>query len=359
MVRLVKGAYWDTEIKLAQVLGLDDYPVFTRKPATDVSYIACAQALLAARRADLPAVRHPQQPHGGHGPRVRGGAPRLRVPEAARHGRRAVRRARARDRRRRAACTRRSGAIAISSRISCAGCSRTARTAPSCTRSATRTRRSSAWWRIRSRRCRGRTRRIRVCRSRALLLPDRLNSRGVDLSDREVLGRLTRRIDADRAAATATPGARAITEPADRRRLVGAARDANGGELDEAVRSAAAAWRRWDETPAEERARALERTADLHGGGDRRADLALRARSGEDAARRGGGGSRGGRLLPLLRRARPRGLRRRPRPPRADGRGQLARARRPRRVRLHQPVEFPARDLHRPGERGARWQATR
>ena len=47
MVRLVKGAYWDTEIKRAQVLGLDGYPVFTRKPNTDVSYIACARKLLS------------------------------------------------------------------------------------------------------------------------------------------------------------------------------------------------------------------------------------------------------------------------------------------------------------------------
>jgi len=46
MVRLVKGAYWDTEIKRAQVLGLADFPVFTRKPATDVSYIAHARTLL-------------------------------------------------------------------------------------------------------------------------------------------------------------------------------------------------------------------------------------------------------------------------------------------------------------------------
>jgi len=46
MVRLVKGAYWDTEIKRAQVLGLPGYPVFTRKPNTDVSYIACAKKLL-------------------------------------------------------------------------------------------------------------------------------------------------------------------------------------------------------------------------------------------------------------------------------------------------------------------------
>jgi len=46
MVRLVKGAYWDTEIKRAQVMGLDGYPVFTRKTNTDVSYMACARKLL-------------------------------------------------------------------------------------------------------------------------------------------------------------------------------------------------------------------------------------------------------------------------------------------------------------------------
>lgn len=45
MVRLVKGAYWDTEIKRAQVDGVEDYPVFTRKASTDVSYICCAQKL--------------------------------------------------------------------------------------------------------------------------------------------------------------------------------------------------------------------------------------------------------------------------------------------------------------------------
>jgi len=47
MVRLVKGAYWDTEIKRAQALGLSGYPVFTRKPNTDVSYLACARKLLS------------------------------------------------------------------------------------------------------------------------------------------------------------------------------------------------------------------------------------------------------------------------------------------------------------------------
>ncbi|HMB74048.1 MAG TPA: bifunctional proline dehydrogenase/L-glutamate gamma-semialdehyde dehydrogenase PutA, partial [Gammaproteobacteria bacterium] len=47
-VRLVKGAYWDTEIKLAQMRGLAGFPVFTRKASTDVSYLACARALLSA-----------------------------------------------------------------------------------------------------------------------------------------------------------------------------------------------------------------------------------------------------------------------------------------------------------------------
>jgi RHH-type proline utilization regulon transcriptional repressor/proline dehydrogenase/delta 1-pyrroline-5-carboxylate dehydrogenase len=48
MIRLVKGAYWDSEIKRAQVEGLAGFPVFTRKIYTDVSYIACAKTLLAA-----------------------------------------------------------------------------------------------------------------------------------------------------------------------------------------------------------------------------------------------------------------------------------------------------------------------
>ena len=54
MCRLVKGAYWDSEIKRAQELGLPQYPVFTHKQHTDVAYLACAQALLAAPDAVYP-----------------------------------------------------------------------------------------------------------------------------------------------------------------------------------------------------------------------------------------------------------------------------------------------------------------
>jgi len=53
-VRLVKGAYWDTEVKRAQEAGLAGYPVFTRKANTDVAYLACARRLLAARDVFYP-----------------------------------------------------------------------------------------------------------------------------------------------------------------------------------------------------------------------------------------------------------------------------------------------------------------
>ncbi|NMU89295.1 trifunctional transcriptional regulator/proline dehydrogenase/L-glutamate gamma-semialdehyde dehydrogenase [Achromobacter ruhlandii] len=54
MVRLVKGAYWDSEIKRAQVDGLEGYPVYTRKVYTDVAYLACARKLLGAPEAVYP-----------------------------------------------------------------------------------------------------------------------------------------------------------------------------------------------------------------------------------------------------------------------------------------------------------------
>ncbi|XAO71159.1 MAG: proline dehydrogenase family protein [Acetobacteraceae bacterium] len=69
MVRLVKGAYWDTEIKRTQVEGVDDFPVFTRKCHTDVSYLACACRLLAAKEEIYPQLATPCRiyaPVGAH-----------------------------------------------------------------------------------------------------------------------------------------------------------------------------------------------------------------------------------------------------------------------------------------------------
>ena len=62
MVRLVKGAYWDTEIKRAQVYGRDDYPVHTTKAATDLSYLVCAKALIDA----APAIYAQFATHNAH-----------------------------------------------------------------------------------------------------------------------------------------------------------------------------------------------------------------------------------------------------------------------------------------------------
>ena len=59
MIRLVKGAYWDTEVKRAQERGLADYPVFTRKAMTDWCYLDCAQLLARGAAATLSAIRHP------------------------------------------------------------------------------------------------------------------------------------------------------------------------------------------------------------------------------------------------------------------------------------------------------------
>ncbi|ELZ4074859.1 trifunctional transcriptional regulator/proline dehydrogenase/L-glutamate gamma-semialdehyde dehydrogenase [Cronobacter sakazakii] len=62
MIRLVKGAYWDTEIKRAQMEGLEGYPVYTRKVYTDISYLACAKKLLA-----VPNLIYPQfATHNAH-----------------------------------------------------------------------------------------------------------------------------------------------------------------------------------------------------------------------------------------------------------------------------------------------------
>jgi hypothetical protein len=93
MVRLVKGAYWDSEIKRAQLDGLEGYPVYTRKAYTDVSYLACARKLLArptrSTRSSPRTTRTRCRPSTLAGSLLRPAA--VRVPVPARHGRAAVR----------------------------------------------------------------------------------------------------------------------------------------------------------------------------------------------------------------------------------------------------------------------------
>jgi RHH-type proline utilization regulon transcriptional repressor/proline dehydrogenase/delta 1-pyrroline-5-carboxylate dehydrogenase len=262
MVRLVKGAYWDAEIKASQVLGLDDYPVFTRKAATDVCYLGCAQTLLGAG----PAIFAQFATHNSHSVAAvlecagsrrdfefqklhgmgdalydallpeAGVACRVYAPVGGHRELLAYLVRRLLENGANSSFVHQVGDPAVPLERLVAD---PIETLP---------RPFSPHPRVPAPR---------------YLLPDRLNSRGLDLSDREVLARLTRRIAADRAAATAAADARAVTEPADRRRTVGAVREATAAELDAAAAAAANAWRAWDLTPAEERARVLERAADL------------------------------------------------------------------------------------------------
>ena len=93
MVRLVKGAYWDTEIKRAQERGLADYPVFTRKAMTDLYYLACARKLLGHRPRLYPQIATHNALTAALRDRGCRRLRRLRIPAAARHGRRALPRA--------------------------------------------------------------------------------------------------------------------------------------------------------------------------------------------------------------------------------------------------------------------------
>jgi proline dehydrogenase len=94
MVRLVKGAYWDGEIKRAQELGLAAYPVFTHKHHTDISYLACAKALLDHADAIYPQfATHNAGTIAAILQMARGARRGLRAAAPARHGRGRVPRA--------------------------------------------------------------------------------------------------------------------------------------------------------------------------------------------------------------------------------------------------------------------------
>ena len=123
--RLVKGAYWDTEIKRTQEQGLADYPLFTRKAATDVSYLACAQGH-AGGEEHLPRLRHPQCADRRDHPRMGGRRAATSSSSGCTAWARASTRAWSASRAITPASTRRSAAIATCSPISSAGCSRTA-----------------------------------------------------------------------------------------------------------------------------------------------------------------------------------------------------------------------------------------
>jgi RHH-type proline utilization regulon transcriptional repressor/proline dehydrogenase/delta 1-pyrroline-5-carboxylate dehydrogenase len=242
MVRLVKGAYWDSEIKATQVLGLEDYPVFTRKAATDVSYIACAQALLAAG----PRIFAQFATHNSHTvaavlecaagrrdfefQKLQGMGDALYDTLVPEHG--------------------------LACRVYAPVGGHRDLLAYLVRRLLENGANSSFVHQVGDPGVplerlvadpldalpRPYVPHPRIPRPRDLF-PDRRNSQGVDLSDRAVLDRF-------------------VTRVADDRRRALDAIAAAAAALDAAVRKAAAAWHGWDATPAADRARCLERAAD-------------------------------------------------------------------------------------------------
>ncbi len=275
MLRLVKGAYWDSEIKRTQERGLDEFPVYTRKLTTDVSYLACAKRIWAARDAFFPQFAthnaHTvaavldlvgterdfefQRLHGMgealHG-QIVGLSPahfpcRVYAPVGEHEDLLAylVRR-----------LLENGANTSFVNRLVDERAPVEALIADPVARLKT----------LKSKPHPG----IKLPRD---LYPDRRNSRGIDLSDPPHLVALSNAL----AVASAKPAlalpiidgaeeagaSRPVTSPADRRVVVGGVSEASDAQIDRALAVAAKAAAGWDNTPAEERARLLDRAGDL------------------------------------------------------------------------------------------------
>jgi RHH-type transcriptional regulator, proline utilization regulon repressor / proline dehydrogenase / delta 1-pyrroline-5-carboxylate dehydrogenase len=275
MLRLVKGAYWDSEIKRSQERGLDGYPVFTRKLATDVSYLAAAKRLLAAPDAffaqfathnahtlaavlELAGERRDyefQRLHGmgealyeqvvGKGMLDR--PCRVYAPVGSHEDLLAylVRR-----------LLENGANTSFVNRLVDEQAPIEAIVAdPIAQLAALRDKPHP-----------------RIALPRDLYAPGRQNSRGLDLSDPLLLAGLAERMTLAIEPWHAAPiisgeeragAARAVLDPADRRREIGTVAEATAEQVDLALARAAAAAPGWDAVAAEERARCLERAADL------------------------------------------------------------------------------------------------
>ncbi|HEY7581244.1 MAG TPA: bifunctional proline dehydrogenase/L-glutamate gamma-semialdehyde dehydrogenase PutA [Acetobacteraceae bacterium] len=253
-VRLVKGAYWDTEIKLAQVHGHADYPVFTRKAATDVSWLACAHRMLDHGDAIFPAFAT----HNAHSLAF--------VLETA------------------------AGAFEMQRLHGMGEALYHDATFPVRVYAPVGTHEDLLAYLVRRLLENGantsfvhrlvdpsvpeeqiiadpleRLRSLPVPNPRIPLprhlYPDRVNSAGIDLADRATAPSLLAAIH--RQAGRVTTGRRAIRSPADRRVVVGAIDDAGAAEIDTALDSLARGWREWDEAGGVHRAGVLEGAAEL------------------------------------------------------------------------------------------------
>ena len=276
MVRLVKGAYWDSEIKRSQERGLEGYPVFTRKVATDVSYLAAARRLLAA-----PAAFFPQfATHNAHtlaavlelaGERRDYEFQRLHGMGEALYEQVVGENKLARPCRVYAPVGSHEDLLAYLVRRLLENGANTsfvnrivddkAPIEEIIADPVARLRRLAS------------KPHPRIPLPRDLYGGERRNSRGLDLSSRSELARLKAELEtAARVDWTAAPivagaepagSARPVRDPADRTRVVGSVVEAEPTQIDRAIERAKQAAAEWDATPAETRARALEGVADF------------------------------------------------------------------------------------------------
>ncbi|MGE0421362.1 MAG: trifunctional transcriptional regulator/proline dehydrogenase/L-glutamate gamma-semialdehyde dehydrogenase [Reyranellaceae bacterium] len=268
MVRLVKGAYWDSEIKRAQLDGLPGYPVFTRKVHTDVSYVACAKILLGAADAVFPqfathnaltlATIHAMAGHSYyqgqyefqclHGmgeplyqevvPRTKLNRPcRIYAPVGTHESLLAYLVRRLLENGANSSFVNQLANPNISVDALLVDPVAAARTLDPPGRP-----------------------HDRIVEPSALFMPARRNSAGLDLSDERVLQDLARSLPGG---CTVADGKRAVLNPSDRRDRVGFVTDADPSAAAAAVVTAAAGFAAWPALPPPIRAQRLERAADL------------------------------------------------------------------------------------------------
>ncbi len=276
MVRLVKGAYWDSEIKQAQVRGLDGYPVFTRKVSTDVAYQACARRVLAAADAFYPqfathnaltlatVVELAGERRDYEFQRLHGMGESLFDQVVGEDG------------------------LGLTCRIYAPVGSHADLLAYLVRRLLENGANSSFVNRIVDKQApiddiiadpvvRAAALAVkphpRIPRPVDLYGPERRNSKGIDLADPGALRKLSREMTAAAGPWRAAPviggvagtggKARPLNDPADRRRQVGEVVEATAGDVETALAAATASAAQWDATPAGDRADCLERAADL------------------------------------------------------------------------------------------------
>jgi RHH-type proline utilization regulon transcriptional repressor/proline dehydrogenase/delta 1-pyrroline-5-carboxylate dehydrogenase len=274
MVRLVKGAYWDSEIKRAQERGLDDYPVFTRKAMTDLNYIACAKKLLSLRPRIFPqfathnaltvatVLELAEDESGFEFQRLHGMGEALYAqlsqdrPDLAYRTYAPV-------------GSHRDLLAYLVRRLleNGANSSFVAVAADDAVPVATLLRRPAD---IIGAAANARHPNIRLPRD--LYRPQRQNSRGIEFGERAALSGLLSAIAAETADVAAAPlingqtragAARQVVSPIDQTTIVGSVTDATPEHAKEAVAAAREGFKTWSRTPAEMRAKILETAADL------------------------------------------------------------------------------------------------